>query len=212
VSNTFAWRCSTSSVLIPFFTRHLANSTSHLDIGPGTGLYTSQNTVLAILNKLKHLSFLDINPTPLHHASQRTITAGYKGPQIQLIQHSVFEPLPKEHIGAYDSISLNYILHCLPGCLPLKASHVATTLLPALVQSPDSVLYGSTILGRGVHKTWFARFLFGVYNPRGIFSNLDDDEEGLKAGLAPYFEEVDVKVEGMVALFVCKGPKGVHLM
>jgi hypothetical protein len=206
-----AWRCSTASVLVPFYKRYLLHSTSHLDVGPGSGYFTSHTSILPHLDKLKHLALLDSNPTPLHVTAERTVSAGYKGPTIELYENSVLKPLPKSMHGTFDSISLFYVLHCLPGSFPTKASHVAATLLPTLTPGPDSVIYGSTLLGTGVARNIIARLMTWHFNRTGIFSNYQDDVEGLKAGLSPYFDEVEVEVVGSTALFVCRGPKSQHV-
>jgi SAM-dependent methyltransferase len=201
------WGCSTAFTVLPFYKRFLEHSSSHLEVGPGSGYYFVQPSTLPLINKLKRLTLLDLNPNPLRYASERAVAAGYTGPEIETYVRSVFDPLPLDLHGAFDTISLTYIFHCLPGAFPNKASHVAATLLPALAPGPDSTLYGSTILGRSGHHTRLGQFLMSLYNSKGIFSNYEDDAQGLKAGLAPYFEEVEVEIVGATALFVCKGPK-----
>jgi hypothetical protein len=119
----------------------------------------------------------------------------------------VLQPLPESLHGVFDSISLMYILNCLPGTYPTKASHVAATLLPALAPGPDSTLYGVTILDRGVQKNLLGRYFAWLYNKKGMWFTRGDDAEGLKAGFSPYFEEVEVEIVGCTALFVCRGPK-----
>jgi hypothetical protein len=175
---------------------------------------TSNPEIIANLNKLKHLAFLDINPAPLQHAAARTSASGYKGPKIDLLEQSLFKPLPTSLNGTFDSISLFYIFHCLAGSFPTKASQVAATLLPALAPGPDSTFYGATILGpkdTTVQHNIFGRFLLWIYNRKGIFGNYEDRADTLRAGLAPYFEVVEVEVVGVVALFVCRGPKSQHI-
>jgi hypothetical protein len=207
-SNSFAWRCPTGSVLTPFFNRYLEHSSAHLDVGAGTGYYPAQSSTVPLLNKLKTLAFLDLNPDTLSAASARlTRLDAYKGPEPELHTHSVLRPLPDNLRGRFDSVSLFYVLHCLGSTFPVKASHVAATLLPALVPGPDSTLYGATILGRGVPHNWIGKLLMSFYNSKGIFGNVHDDLEGLRRGLTPYFDEVEIEVVGCVAIFVCRGPK-----
>jgi hypothetical protein len=43
-----------------------------------------------------------------------------------------------------------------------------------------------------------------LYNERGIFSNVDDDERGLKGGLASCLNDVEIDVFGAVALFAAR--------
>ena len=63
------------------------------------------------------------------------------------------------------------------------------------------VLFGSTILGQGVKKNFFAKKLMGIYNSKGIFSNQNDDIESLDTLLNKYFSHVKIEVIGCVALF-----------
>lgn len=211
VSNWFAWRCPTLSVLVPLFDRYVAHSSSHLDVGAGTGFYPAQPSTVPFLSKLKSLAFLDLNPATLSAAKARVEGAGYRGPPIATHALSALRPLPAELHGKFDTVSLFYVLHCLPGSFPTKASHVAATLLPALAPGPDSTLYGATILGAGVTHNMFGRFLMWLYNRKGIFGNYEDKVDLLRAGLEPYFDEVEIEVVGAVAIFVCRGPKSQRL-
>jgi hypothetical protein len=63
------------------------------------------------------------------------------------------------------------------------------------------VLFGATILGRGIAPNAAARGLLGLYNRKGVFNNLGDDVAGLRDGLEARFERVTVEVQGCVALF-----------
>jgi hypothetical protein len=195
------------SVILPFYKRYLEHSSAHLDIGPGSGFMTAQRSTLPLLNKLKHLAFLDPNPRCLHAAASRAQAAGYRGPPIAQYTDSVLAPLPSALRGAYDSVALFGVLHTIAGTFPTKASHVAATVLPALAPGPDSAFYGATVLGAGVRHNVFGRALLWALNYTGMMSNYQDSVEGLRAGLRPYFEEVEIEVVGATALFVCRGPK-----
>ena len=67
--------------------------------------------------------------------------------------------------------------------------------------APGGVLFGSTILGRGVAHNRLGRRLVRLYNKKGIFSNVEDDARGLEQGLASQLTDVEVNVVGAVALF-----------
>jgi hypothetical protein len=99
----------------------------------------------------------------------------------------------------FDSIAANYLFHCLPGGLEWKSATVASNLTPYLASG--GVLFGSTILGRGVDHNLLGRRLLRLYNRKGIFSNLEDDQRGLEQGLASQLTDVSVEVVGAVALF-----------
>lgn len=99
---------------------------------------------------------------------------------------------------SFGSVGLSYVLHCLPGGIPDKAV-VFDRLIP-LVDS-GGVIFGTTILGRGVTHTRVGRALLGVYNRKGIFSNLDDDRDDLVHALAQRFPRYQLDVVGAVARF-----------
>jgi hypothetical protein len=99
----------------------------------------------------------------------------------------------------FDSIGANFLFHCLPGEIGWKAARVASNLRPHLASG--GVVFGSTILGRGVTHNLLGRRLMRLYNRKGIFSNTEDDQEGLSQGLASELTEVEIEVVGAVALF-----------
>ncbi|KAH9934319.1 S-adenosyl-L-methionine dependent methyltransferase [Fomitopsis serialis] len=203
ISNKWAWRCPTSSTLVPFFHKDLGER-AHLDVGVGTGYYTAKSA--HNLAKTENVTLLDLNEATLSTASSRLRQAGYRG-TIDEIHHNVFHPLPDHLHGKFDSVSLFYLLHCLPGSMVDKGPKVFATLGVAL--RPDGVLYGATILGRGpgVAHNWLGRRLMGLYNKKGIFGNADDALDDLKNALEGRFEDVEVKLVGVVALFEARRPK-----
>ncbi|KAI0357957.1 S-adenosyl-L-methionine dependent methyltransferase [Trametes cingulata] len=198
VANTFAWRCPTRSTLLPFYKQHIGDH-AHLDIGIGTGYYPAASA--AELAKLKLLTLVDLNPNTLAHARARLGT----GPVVETVEQSVFEPFPEGMHGRYDSVALFHLFHCLPGAFPGKATAVFANVTPVL--APGGVVYGSTVLGKGVGHNWFGRRLIAFNNGKGVFSNLGDSEGALREGLGDVFEEYDVRVVGRVALFWGHRPK-----
>ncbi|TBU39141.1 S-adenosyl-L-methionine dependent methyltransferase [Dichomitus squalens] len=205
-SNIFAWRCSTRSILLPLYEQHLKESTAHLEIGAGTGYYPAAAASSGALSKTRLVTLCDLNPTTLEYSRQRLEKAGYRG-SIQTLVHNVFQPLPEDMHGKYDSVVLYYLFHCLPGSFPRKAIDVLANVVPAL--SPDGVVYGSTVLGQGVAHNWLGRRLMGLYNRKGIFGNVGDSVDGLRQALEEAFEESSVEVVGVVALFEGRKPRAI---
>ncbi|KAI8977761.1 S-adenosyl-L-methionine dependent methyltransferase [Trametes punicea] len=201
ISNIFAWHCPTGSVLLPFYQQHIGEN-AHLDIGVGTGYYTAAS--VARLSKVKLVTLLDLNPNTLVYSRRRLLKAGYKG-EIQTVERSIFDPLPETIHGKYDSVALCYVFHCLPGAFPKKAMDVFANVTAAL--APGGVVYGTTVLGRGVPHNWFARQLIRFYNSKGVFGNTQDTEEGLRKALEETFEKWDLRVVGAIALFTARKPK-----
>ncbi|MFJ4145288.1 class I SAM-dependent methyltransferase [Pseudomonas sp. NPDC089734] len=192
VSNRFAWQCSTTDVLQPFFNRHVGKR--HLDVGVGTGYYLAN----AHLPTDTEVTLLDLNSSSLEAARQR-----FGRPGTQVIQHDVFKPFGPEQATGFDSISLFYLLHCLPGTMSDKAQAFANlkTRLNA-----DGVLFGATILGDEAGHNGFGSKLMAVYNKKGIFGNRSDSVAGLRDALSLHFKDVTVEVSGKVALFTARSP------
>ena len=71
------------------------------------------------------------------------------------------------------------------------------------VMNKGTVLFGATILGRGIEPNAAARFLLRLYNGKGVFNNLDDDLGGLTDGLKARFDKVEIETIGCVALSAC---------
>ena len=135
---------------------------------------------------------MDLNAHCLEAAGRRV--ARY---QPETYRANVLEPLSPS-IKKFDSIGLNYLLHCLPGTIQTKGA-VFRHLKPLL--NPGGVMFGATLLHEGVQRNWAARRLMALYNSKGIFSNVQDDVEGLKRMLAQHLSGVRVEIVGCVALF-----------
>ncbi|KAJ9660483.1 hypothetical protein H2201_006905 [Coniosporium apollinis] len=191
IVSSYAWCCSTKKVLLPFFRENIGQN--HLDIGVGTGYYLANANV----PKNVRVTLLDLNENSLDSARAR-----FGREDAILVKHDVFKPLPTDE--QYDSMSLFYLLHCLPGPLSRKTaifSHLKRNL------KPDGVLYGATILGKGVPYNWFARFIRRQGNKEGVFDNYDDNKEEIVAALEQHFEEVGAKVVGTILMFKSRRPK-----
>jgi hypothetical protein len=145
---------------------------------------------------MPQITLLDLNENSLSVASKRI--SRYAPTTIQA---NVLEPVDLGDVR-FDSIGANYLFHCLPGQLESKAATVTSSLRPYLAS--DGVLFGSTILGRGVRHNLLGRRLTRLYNRKGIFSNLEDDLRGLEQGLASQLNDVEVKLVGAVALFAAR--------
>lgn len=190
LSNSFVWRCH-RSVMAAQYARNVG--VRHLDVGPGTGWFLANS----FLPRDTEVTLLDLNPNSLASARQRL-----PGADVRTVVANVLEPLPDE-LGPFDSVSVNYVLHCLPGSWAEKGrvfGHLASKL------APGGVLFGATVLGRGVRHNLVGRRLMRLYNQKGIFHNTEDDLEGLEDALRQHFGDVTVRVMGAVALFQASAP------
>lgn len=174
-------------------------SRNHMDIGVGTGYFLDR---CSFPSPRPRLVLVDANDNSLEVAARRL-----RRYRPTLYRRDVLRPLDIDE-PPFDSVGLMYVLHCLPGDLAAKA--VVLDNLNAFL-GPAGVLFGATILGGGVYANRAARKLMDIYNAKGIFSNVDDHLEALRAMLGETYAEVQMDVVGCVALFSARRPKRVSL-
>jgi hypothetical protein len=185
VSNHLAWHCPTRQILDLYRSNLSAN---HLEAAVGTGYFLDR----AGRSDFKRLVLLDINQNCLARAGRRL--ARFKP---TVCEANLLEPL-KLDLAPFSSIGLTYVLHCLPGSIREKLK--ALDHLQPLMKD-RAVLFGATILGRGIEPNYAARALLDLYNGNGVFNNREDDPESLTEGLRQRFGRVHVERQGCVALF-----------
>ncbi len=182
----FVWRCPSRHILGLYQCHTTAN---HLDAGVGTGYFLNH---CRLPSSQPRLMLLDLNPNSLEVAARRLVR--YRP---ETCRANVLEPLKISGSG-FDSIGMSGLLHCLPGAMKDKAialDHLKTVL------NPGGVLFGATLLSGGVERAALTRLAMNHLNRTGVFSNSDDDLEGLTAELTKRFSDVSVRVIGCFALF-----------
>ena len=189
-SNRWIWKCETEK-LLDLYRSHI--STNHLEVGVGTGFFPAH----VLSDGQIRLALLDINRNCLERAAKRL--AAYR-PEIH--QENVLEPFVLK--GArFDSIAVNYVLHCLPGRLENKAAAVFDHLAPHL--QDDGEIFGATLLGSEIQRPLSARVWMAHYNRKGVFSNSQDSLGGIMEVLSARFRTFNVEVCGCAVLFWGKG-------
>lgn len=184
-SNRWIWRCPKKYQL----EQYIKYTTSrHLDIGVGTGYYLKHNH----WPMDARLALMDMNPMSLK-AAQRAVC----NLSPTCYQADIFKPQEtlKDQFG---SISINYLLHCLPGSMHSKSvvfEHIVDMLKPC------GILFGATILSDERLHTSVSRALMQFYNRKGIFSNRYDTQQALQDVLQKHLDNVEIQVIGCVALF-----------
>jgi|688.fasta_scaffold607307_2 ubiquinone/menaquinone biosynthesis C-methylase UbiE len=180
------WRCPKSKIL-SIYNRHASDF--HLDIGVGTGYFLDRCKFPTISPEI---TLLDLSKNCLDRTANRI-----QRYQPALCMADILEPL---ELGSkkFDSVALNYVLHCLPGSIEDKAK-VFENIKPFL--NPSAVVFGATVLGKNLELTFIPRKLMSFYNKKRIFNNLNDDADSLKSMLEQYFDNVTIEQVGCVAIF-----------
>lgn len=192
ISNNWIWRCPKRFQQEQFDCFATAN---HLDIGVGTGYYLKHHH----WPKGTCLSLMDLNPSCLDAAKKAV-----KPLDAKTHQADIFKKQPDAFCEQFDSISMNYLLHCLPGGMADKS--VAIDNAVAMLK-PGGVLFGATILADEHLQSGMSRRLAAFYNRKRIFSNQQDEHKSLQAALEKNLEQVEIIVKGCVALFRGYKPK-----
>jgi hypothetical protein len=186
LSNRFIWKCPTPR-LLAFYDAHVTGN--HLDVGVGTGYFLDRCHFPAASPRV---ALMDLNENALRFAANRIARAAPKTFRRNVLEPIVFDAEP------FDSIGVNYLLHCLPGAIEEKAI-VFDHLRPLM--RDGAILFGSTLLQGGVARSAAARRLMAFYNAKGVFSNARDDLDGLRSALEARFRDVSIEVVGCAALF-----------
>jgi SAM-dependent methyltransferase len=182
----FVWKCPSPRIL-EHYNEHV--SSNHLDIGVGTGYFLDR---CRFDSDTPRLALMDLNPNCLQVAGRRV--ARYN-PETYLA--NVLEPIDIQ-VPKFDSVAMNYFLHCLPGTIRTKA--VAFEHVKALT-NPGGVIFGATLLHDGVKRSYVARKAMARNNKVGIFTNMHDDLDGLQSVVSQHLDDAKVEVVGCMGLF-----------
>lgn len=194
--NTVVWRCPSREILA-FYNRHISGN--HLDVGVGTGYYLDK---CRFPTPMPSVALLDLNPNSLRATANRI-----RRYRPITYQANVLEPITRP-FPQFDSIGMNFLLHCMPGTLATKG--VAFKHLKRFLK-PEGVFFGSTILGQGVEFGWWGKVFMRVYNsyliPKSrVLYNVNDRLDDLESSLAQHFAQHSCHLVGTVAFFVARGP------
>ena len=147
-------------------------SANHLDVGVGTGYFLDR---CRFGTPSPRIALMDLNQNCLDAAARQI--ARYD-PVLSL--GNALEPFTVEG-PMFDSVGLNYLLHCLPGDIRAKSVVFQHAKAAAV---PGATIFGATLLHGGVDRNWMARKVMDRNNAHGIFSNAHDDLDGLRWALS----------------------------
>jgi len=162
----------------------------HLDLGPGTGWFL-ERTVFPTLTP--QVTLLDLNEGVLRKAGARIAHL-----QPRLLKRDVLAPLDLGDVR-FDSVAMNFLLHCLPGGMAHKAT-VFDHVRPYV--APGGRIFGSTVLAHGVpHGKLAPKALRNLNDANGPMNNADDSLDQLRDEVLSRFPDARIAVRGSVALF-----------
>lgn len=190
ISNSLIWRCPTRYIM-EHFNQHVSHN--HLDVGVGTGYYLDKGK---FPEKSPRIGLMDLNINSLQGTARRI-----KRYSPEKYQVNVLDKIDL-NIEPFDSVSLNYLFHCLPGKLENKLN-LLQNLNPFIAK--DGVVFGATIVSDADKINPAAKKLMLIYNKKGIFCNTEDNLPALENYLQQNFKSYELKRRGCVVLFNAKG-------
>ena len=189
LSNRFVWKCKTANLLQNYNDNI---SDNHLEIGVGSGFLLDRCRFPIAKPRVV---LMDLNENSLRVTEKRIERYAPTS-----FRQNVLEPFS---IGPhrYDSVGINYLLHCLPGTMRSKAV-VFDNILDVL--NPGGVVFGATLVQTGVPVGTLAKKIMNIYNRRGIFSNTKDSVNDMDDILSTRFAQHSIKVCGCAAIFAAR--------
>ncbi|GAB4360212.1 MAG: hypothetical protein Kow0060_15200 [Methylohalobius crimeensis] len=123
-------------------------------MGVGTGYFLDK---CRFPTPSPRVALMDLNQNSLDFSSRRI--ARYTP---EIYRCDLLEPISME-MAKFDSVGVNYLLHCLPGSIGDKAV-IFDHLKPLM--NLHAVIFGATLLQGSVQRNWAAKRLMAVYKPQ----------------------------------------------
>ena len=184
-----AWSCPIGR-LDAHYGKYLSGN--HLEVGVGTGFLLDR---VRFPLERPRLALMDLSRACLEKTQRRV--ARY-APETYV--QNLLEPVAHRP-AAFDSIGINYVMHCVPGSFLEKG--VAFSHLKPLLK-PGGVLFGTTVLSEGVSKNLLARPFMWLVNALGVFNNRCDNARDLELVLRQNFQLIEFEVTGTTAFFAVR--------
>lgn len=165
---------------------------NHLEVGVGTGILLNR---VVFDSAHPRLALMDLSRDCLEKTKRKV--ARY-APETYI--QNLLEPIHHK-IDKFDSIGINYVMHCVPG--NFKEKGVAFTYLRPLL-SENGVLFGTTVLSDNIHKNVLAKPFMWLMNSLGVFNNRSDNAHDLKECLETNFQVIEFEVVGVTVFFAVK--------
>src|SRR5258708_1536274 len=181
---SWVWRCPNERILAAY-RQHLSHT--HLEVGVGTGYFLDH---ARFSDATPRVALLDLNTHCLARTARRI--ARYR---TEVYRADVLQPIVLD-VRRFDSVALNYVVHCLPASWPHKGAVFAH--LKALL-NPGGTLFGATLVHGDVPQSAAAAGLMRWFNARGTLHNQADTRTRLVEGLEQHLDDVRIEQVGCVA-------------
>ena len=180
------WKCSTKNI-IDNYQKNISNN--HLEIGPGTGFFLNKkNTGI----NFKKLTLVDVNKDILQF-SKKNLEQYYSN--IEILHSDLFSQKISESIY-FESVGVNYVLHCVTGNLQTKLDNLIDNL-----GNNKYNLFGASVICDPLHMNTIAEYELIFLNTLGIFNNNEDTYYELEEYLNNRNIKFSLKKQGYVAIF-----------
>jgi 2-polyprenyl-3-methyl-5-hydroxy-6-metoxy-1,4-benzoquinol methylase len=207
-NSPFLWRI-TADVVQTLYQDCLAGSISHAEVAVGTGLFLER---CLHSSSVQHVTLIDLNENSLQACQdiiERSRPDGGPSMDVKTKMCDILQPLSDDQ--KYDSVAVNFLLHCLKGDTIWDKRAALENC--GKILSDNGVMFGSTILGKELQDDTenageAALLTLLSYNKAGIFGNLGDTFDDLSNLLKGLFESVDIRRVGYCAVWKAKGFKG----
>lgn len=183
---SFLWRCPSRN-LLNLYNSFISNN--HLDIGVGTGYFMDK---CKFSSSHPDITLMDLNPNSLETARKRLSRYDPK-----VYTGNALEEF-KVNDQLFDSVGMMNLLHCLPGDMHTKDLVFENA---DKVLNKGGVIFGSTILYKGVKCNPVTTAVLEWTNKKGLMTNLNDDVDVLRGNLERRFMESGIEIIGCMALF-----------
>ena len=179
----YAWRCPQKNIFNKY-NKYLGRN--HLEIGPGSGYFLKNKNI-------NNLTLIDINQDILNYSYNNLISNNY---EIKIKNHNIFNQELKLN-SEFDSVGLNYVLHCIPG----RIENNIDSIINNLKNKNDYILFGSSVLNDVNLQTRLSKLELIYLNKNKVFHNTND----YSYNLINYFNinnfNYNYKIIGNVILF-----------
>ncbi len=191
----YLWGCS-SQLLVERYNVLCRNK--HLETGVGTGYLLKKCNA-----PIEKLGLMDLSQACLDKTARRL---SHLKPDVW--RRNILTPI--EGIDQkYQSLSINYVMHCVPGNYTSKGvafKHLKTLLLD------DGVLFGASVI-KTDQSNFIAKSFMALLNTLGVFNNTKDTVDDLEAELRRHFKYSHIERRSASVLFIatdCENQYKIH--